>query len=147
MISRAIAVVLLLLASCGTDVRRQGQVDQSTKTIIVPPGSFGLLGEVKDALRAEGWTLTLNRGPIVTEGTVGPATKLETSRSFSARYRLHVIDRRVDSCLASGLYRYEISIADNQTGQEVVTLAGTDCGHTIASKLRSAIRGQQDGAS
>ena len=132
----------LALASCTTDVRRQGQIDLSAKTMIVPPGSFGLLGEVKDALVADGWSLTVNRGSVVTEGRVGATTRLETSRNFSARYRLHVADRKADTCITSGFYHYEVSIIDNESGQEVITLSGTNCGQAVVSRLRAALRGQ-----
>ena len=139
MIPRGAAVlwVCLSLSACATyNVRQFQLVDQTQKTITVPAGGHGLLGAIKDALRADGWKMSVDRGPIVTEGQIGTDTRLQQYDTFNTRYRLLVRGRQFDICLnLDPALVYDISLTDNLNGQEVLTMSGRGCEGTIAKEF------------
>lgn len=141
--SRLIAFVLgaMLLVGCST-VRVYESVDPSAKTITVPPGG-GLTGAIKQGLAKDGWKIIVYRGPQVTQGTTGDQTRLERFNTFNTRYALFVTWRQFDVCMFQGpfdpAYAYDISVVDNQTSQEVLTVSGRGCEGAIVEKLRGAL--------
>ena len=138
-----VLVLTIWLVGCGTyDLQVYGPLDPTARTITVPAGGLGLPGKVKVMLQEEGWTLTVDRGPNVAEGTVGKETHLEMYGSFSTRYRLHLSCQPLPdpSWRFQVVYIYDISIIDNKTGREVLTLSGGAEEKVIVKKLREALR-------
>lgn len=128
------------LTACAANLRHYSSIDQSDKTITVPTGGSGLRGPIKDALRADGWHLVVSKGPSVTEGTMGQNTNLRHYDTAKTRYTLIGEETWVDYCLTgSGMYRYDISIIDNKSGEEALTLDGMGCGNDVANKLVNAL--------
>ena len=132
-----ICLFALAAAACGTDVRRHGTIDQSAKVMVVPAGGEGLLGGVKDGLRQDGWTLVVGRGSVRSDPAPGALLRPD----IPPRYSLSIEATRIDSCITSQLYAYSIAVIDNESGTEVLTLSGNECGLTIVRKLREALRG------
>ena len=143
-----LAVVgLMLLTGCGTyDLVMYGSVDPSAKSITVPEGGSGLTGKIKAMLQAEGWTLVVDRGPKVTEGSLGTKTHLETYDSSNTRYQLRMWYLPVPGAImphGQRAYNYDISIVDSSTGSEVLTLSGGNGAgeeNVIVDRLRDALR-------
>lgn len=135
----ALFAVLLLLTGCPhTDVRVYEQVDRSDRSMTVPAGGSGLLGELKSALRQDGWRMAIDRGPTVARGS-GPDVRI--ADTFNTRYRLYVDWRRTDLCFSfDAEVDYDISVVDNQTGAEVLTLSGRDCEGAITTQFINALR-------
>jgi len=137
------AMVPLLLVGClSYNVEPYGKFDLSKKTMTVSRGGDGLLGTIKRALRKDGWKLSVDRGPRTSEATVTTdGSKVEEFDTFHTKYRISVDDRWVDLSLSGdGIYRYDISIVDNDTGEEILTMHGRGSESTIAERLIQAIK-------
>jgi hypothetical protein len=128
------AIGALLLAACATDVQRYSDIDQSNKTVTVPAGGAGLTGKIKSGLTQAGWQMVVYRGPEVTRGTVGEEVRLARGNTFNSRYNLIVEQRRVDLCLnLEPEILYDISLIDNRSGAEVITMSGRGCESRVAN--------------
>ena len=126
----SVFVCLLLLTGCPTmpTVQKYEAIDTSNKTMTVPFGSQGLIGKIKDLLSKKGWKLSVYQGPDVTEGQMGEKTKLKSYNTFNTRYTLLIRQNLYDHCLNfEGAYVYDISMVDNKTGSEVLTMSGRSC--------------------
>jgi hypothetical protein len=136
------AALTLVLASCATNVQQYAQIDLSERSITVPPGGSGLTGAIKNRLSASGWRMVVDAGPIMTKGTVGDSkVQLATSDTFNSRYRLALRWEQFDLCLNfQPLLRFDISVIDNKTGAEVMTMSGNDCQSTIADQFIAQLK-------
>jgi hypothetical protein len=140
----ALIVLLTSLAGCANtyDIQTYEPIDPHEKTVTVPFGSSGLKGALKQALAKEGWKLKVDRGPSVTEGTIGPATRIEQYDTFNSRYRLLISSRQFDVCLVtqSPAITFDISFIDNKSGSEVFTMGGTGCESILVEKFINVLR-------
>lgn len=128
----------------GGDPFRQSQpLDLSIKTMTVPPGGGVLIGSIKAALVNDGWKLIVYRGPTVTEAEPGQLTQFDT---FHTRYQFFVRrPQAVDRCLnrkLDPLVRYDISLIDNKTGMEALTLDTIGCESDAVQLFMSMLRAQ-----
>ena len=142
---RYVALVFaVLLGGCLTyNVNTFEAVDPTEKTITVPPGG-GLTGSIKQALTRDGWRVIVRAGPEVTQGQLGAETRLERSKTFTTRYVMLVRWSQFDTCLLSGAaYSYDISLVDNRSGSEVLTLSGQGCETKIVDKLMEAVQAKK----
>ncbi len=139
-----IALCVITTSACSSyDVHRYGTIDTNEKTITVPSGGQSLKGKIKEMLQSEGWTLQVDRGPDVVQGTVGDNTHIEMSNTFNSRYRLRLTYDWYDvSIRFQDMYTYDISLIDNQSGSEVLTLSGNGEEDVIVDRLRKALRGE-----
>ncbi|MGA9851331.1 MAG: hypothetical protein WBR15_00125 [Gammaproteobacteria bacterium] len=145
---RKLYFVLLVLSLYGCATSKlliEHSVDTSQKTITVPPGNSGLLGNIKEALIQDGWQLETDTGPVETQGSMGATTALTSHQTFKSRYRLLINDHYYPVgqwCFAEE-YDFDISVVDNQSGQEAFALSGTSCGPTDAvNKFMKALDGK-----
>lgn len=132
---------LMLLTACTTtNIQTYGVVDPSDKTITVPAGSKGLKGEIKQALTDAGWTLAVyGRGPSVIEDR---ENRLEQFDTYNTRYKLALVTRVYDYCFDfTPAVEYDISLIDNYTGTEVMTMEGTGCEDAVAQEFIKALNG------
>jgi hypothetical protein len=124
-----ICLVASLSACQANNVSRQGTLDPHERTMTVPPGSSLLLGPIKEGLTKEGWKLVVDHGPDVLVGSVGEKTDLASSNTYLTRYRLLISQTQTDVCLPGGKpeVKYDLSVIDNQNGEEVLTESGKSC--------------------
>jgi len=117
-------------------------LDTADRTITIPPGAFGLKGPIKNTLREEGWKIMTDAGPIQTTGKTGQVLDMETKATFRSRYRMIVESNQIDLCvpLFDPLYFFGISIIDNNTGNEIMTMAGRGCEHSIIEDFRAWLK-------
>jgi hypothetical protein len=139
-----LVALTFLLGACAThNVQRYGSIDNSEKTITVPPGSEGIKGKLKQVLANDGWQLVVYRGPSVTEGSIGEKTKIEQYATFNSRYRLVAASSQYDLCLNfTPAITYDISFIDNKSGSEVFTLSGRGCESGVVEQFVAALRGK-----
>jgi hypothetical protein len=124
----AIAITILLVG-CQSSVN-YAAIDPTQRTMTIPPGSTLLLSPIKQALIRAGWKLNVDPGPYVTRGTLGDKTNLASGGTFLTRYRLVISQRQTDICVVPPLEPqivYDLSVIDNQSGQEVMTQHGSGC--------------------
>jgi hypothetical protein len=134
----------MLLAGCiHSDVSVYSEIDPTQKTITVPPGNALLVGAIKQRLQKSAWKLVVYRGPTRTVGTVGERTDLATGDTFKTRYRLMINQRQFDMCITGdpALF-YDLSLIDNETGEEVFAQSGRDCRDRAVDKFMDAINGK-----
>lgn len=137
-----ILIVVWLIAGCAYNVQVYSKLDLSNKTMTIPAGGAGLIGALKSALTEEGWDLAVYRGPRITEGTLGEKTRLEEYGTFNTRYALFVDYKQYDVRFPDfePMYTFDISIIDNNTGKEVLTMSGQGVRSTIVTKFLGALR-------
>lgn len=135
----------LLLGGCTqfqVNTQKYSSLDMRDKSITVPAGSEGLRGKVKQILSDDGWKLMVDKGPNVLEGRLSESVKLESYGTFNTRYRILIKSNQIDSCIGiplSPLLKFDISIIDNKTGSEVMTMSGLHCEPEIINKFRTVI--------
>ena len=137
-----VTIILILISGClSHDTQVYGTIDKSNKTVMVPTGSEGLKGKLKQTLAKNGWKLVVYKGASVTEGKVGENTKLESYDTFKAKYRLIVNDNQYDICvnLSPAIY-FDISFIDNESGSEVFTISGNDCESDAVESFMNTIQ-------
>jgi hypothetical protein len=141
-----ILMATLLVSGCmSARVRTFGAVDSSDKTITVPRGN-GLTGAIKETLAADGWKVTVYRGPEVTRGTMGEKTHLERGGTYTTRYTLFLRWDQFDTCVPrfDPAYNYDLSLVDNADGSEILTMGGRACEGGIVDKFRKALTGAKE---
>ena len=118
-------------------------VDNSEKSMTVPPGSAGALFDIKTYLKKNGWVTKIFRGPIRTQGAVGKNTDVKTYDTFMTRYTLFYGSHQVDLCFNfSPKVKFDLSVVDNKSGEEVYTVNGKDCENVVIEKLRDWTEGR-----
>lgn len=136
----ALTAVLFLSACASSKVHTYSEIDQRNKTVTVPAGSGGLKGDIKRALSERGWKMSVYSGPEVLEGKSGDITRLQRYNTFNTRYLLLVTSRQYDICFnLSPAVNYELSLIDNKSGSEVITMDGRDCQSNIVQTFMQAI--------
>ncbi len=135
-------ISLMFLTGCASyNIQQYGDIDINHKTVTVPAGGSGLKGELKKLLRNDGWNLVVYRGPEVTEGSIGKKTKIKKYSTFNTRYSLSVASNQYDLCLnLQPAISYDISLIDNKTGSEILTLDGNGCENTVVDKFKQALK-------
>ena len=142
----AATLALLTLVGCAhSDMQQYGEFDASQKTMTVPPGGL-LAADLKNVLKQNGWKTVVDRGPRVVEGKLGEETRLEQFDTFKTRYRMALVFNRFDTCISftslpDAMYNYGLSVINNDTGEEVVVMGGSDCQHNIVNRFDAFLKG------
>ncbi len=134
----------ILVGCASNNVQIYASVDQNSKTVTVPAGSKGLKGDLKKGLSDHGWKMSVYSGPEVVEGYQGKNTKLQRYDTFNTRYSLFVESRQYDYCFTgSPAVNYELSLIDNKSGSEVVTMDGRNCQDDVVKQFTDALKGRK----
>jgi hypothetical protein len=129
-----IPIFVVSLSSCQTTIQQERSFAGTPKTMTVPQGGSELPGALKRGLKAAGWQLYVRPGPRVTQGTADGFESAATSRG---RYGLSVDGSLLDDAMT--LYKYDISVVDEKSGEEVLTMHGTDGERAIVRKFITAL--------
>ena len=79
-------------------------------------------------------------GPTVTEGEIGKKTAVKNFDTFNTRYSLYVASEAFDTCLnLEPAISYDLSLVDNKTGSEVITVAGEGCEGEVVKRFKQAL--------
>ena len=137
-----IVVLGFLLTSCATnEAQLYFDIDKTDKTIGMPAANVDLAGDIKNIFRKNGWkVLIVETGSVQTKGKTGENTELETKSNSNARYILYLNQDHWDYCFPSfknKMIRYDISIVDNKSGEQVFFANGNDCQKKINEILNT----------
>lgn len=133
-------VAALALTACATNLQRYAQVDHDERSITVPFGGSGLTGQVKSKLAESGWRMVVYQGPDVVRGTANGTVDLQAANTFNSRYALFIDWHQYDLCLNfQPMIRYDISLVDNESGTEVITMSGNGCEGDVANEFISQV--------
>ena len=122
----------LCLSSCkSTVVRKVTAVDPRDKSIMVPEGGGPFTGGLKDALREHGWRVVIG----------DPGTERATNKDLAkiARYSMTVDSVYI---INSHVRSVDVSVIDNKTRDEVVTLHGNGVAAPSITKVINALEGR-----
>ena len=137
----SIILFIFILTSCASyESQLYSQIDNQNKTIGMPASNKYLAGDLKDLFRKYGWKiLIVEKGDLTTEGTSGDDTQLKTNIDSNARYIVYLEQGWQDKCfnLKYDWIRYDLSIVDNQTGEQVFYAEGNDCQTKIIEQLET----------
>ncbi|RAU20987.1 hypothetical protein CU669_15490 [Paramagnetospirillum kuznetsovii] len=124
-----LAVALVLTACANGKVSSYGKIDHAEMTAIVPPGHYGIIGALKEALIKEGWKVIVSAGDEKFIGKVIPEIDITRTRERSSRYTFTVEQHVWNVCAAGeNAVEYDITIVDNRSGSEVASITGRgDC--------------------
>ena len=132
-----ILATFLITACTATNIQQYTALDATDKTITVPAGASGLKGEIKKMLSDNGWELVVYTGPDVIESK---NNRLEQFGTFKTRYQLALTTSRYDYCFNfEPAISYDITLIDNKTGSEVITMEGRGCEKDVAKAFLEAL--------
>jgi hypothetical protein len=134
-------LALLLLGCYSLQIREYRPIDLSEKSIMLPPGGSYLLGAIKDVIAKNGWKIFIYRGPVVTQKGASEDLAIDT---FKSKYRLALTWSHIDYCIGidrGALYLYDISVIDNEFGDEVMTMSGRGCESDIVEAFERWLQG------
>ncbi len=133
----SVILVFLLFGCAKHSSSYLKQIDNTTKTINASTSNKHLFKDIKSIFRNNGWkVMVLDDKQFETIGSIGLDTNLETKIKNLGKYRLVIEQRQIDLCLDfDPVIRYDISIVENETGEEVFLSEGQDCSKKIAEKL------------
>lgn len=139
-----IVIISLLMSGCATyDVLKMGTIDKNNKTIIVPASGVLSMMEIKKMLLKNGWKLKASHSGIRTVGTVDSNIDTISSNYTKSRYRMHIVET---TRMSQFVLTISISIIDNKTQEEVLTLFGDSIGaggvfpSSTAKELNKALK-------
>ena len=137
-----IVVLGLVLSSCATnEAQLYFAIDKSDKTIGMPAANVDLAGDIKNMFRNNGWkVLIVETGSVKTKGKTGKNTELKTIAESNARYLLYLDQDHWEYCfpsLTNKLIKYDITIVDNKSGEQVFFAKGDDCRTKINEILKT----------
>ncbi len=137
---------LFVLVGCTKKyLQKYEPIDLENKTITVPKGSYGLKGEIKQVLSDNGWELAIDKAPSKIKGSLGEKTDIEVYDKFKTKYRLHIASAKMDVCIfpLSSIFEpfvsYDISVVNNKTGMEVLSMSGKDCEDRVVDNFMEQI--------
>lgn len=139
--------ILLLLVGCAfkgdIDVSHYGVIDSNDKTITVYTGNKHLNGEIKRELSKNGWILKVSTDDEKIEGSI--TSKVSLSKySYKTRYTMDLEYYKADALVhwngdIQPIFAYELSVFDNKTGDEVISISGKDTQEAAAQAIVNAI--------
>ena len=136
-------IVLVIFTGCGTyDILKLGTIDKNNKTITVP--SYGIsMFEIKKILLKNGWKLKASADGTLSKGTNKQEINVHTKTYYKTRYRMNVVETNRMQQWVLTIY---ISIIDNKTQEEVLSISGDSLGAggvfptSTAIELETALR-------
>lgn len=135
--------LFILLSGCST-LTGFGHIDKKEKTITMPPGA-GLTADLRSTLKRNGWKTMVDGGPSKTTGEIGQNVNLSHYDTFNTRYRLSLNFNQYDVCIPmfDPAYRFNISLVDNKSGEEVMNYGGSSCRNKIVRKFEAWLKSNE----
>ena len=107
----------------------------------MPAANIDLAGDIKNMFRNNGWkVLIVETGSVKTKGETGKKTELQTVAESNARYLLYLNQNHYDYCFPTfdnKAIKYDITIVDNQSGEQVFSAEGNECEKKIIKILNT----------
>ena len=135
-------VALSLLAGCmGSDAELYVQEPATDKTVMVPPALSATSKVIKNLFRNAGWKTFVTGLSIQKTGSGGKYINVNTSVKYPARYSVWAESRVYDLCVPrlNEAIKYDISIVDNITGEEVAAFSGRVCDHKLEKEIGATL--------
>ncbi|MFQ6739482.1 MAG: hypothetical protein ACLRFJ_02335 [Alphaproteobacteria bacterium] len=130
-------LILLCLCACNSVYVKKNSLEPS-ELFYVDRGGNQLQHEIKNALEERGYNITIGRKKSTTRTTYISAG---ADNESNARYIITIDEKdpvfRPVWCALNGFWwwRFNLSIADNDTGQELLSWNGRMCANSTIRKL------------
>ena len=139
--------LLVLLTGCNSMYLKPGTLDQN-KTIYADRGGYTMRRSIKEELEKRGYHVIV--GKAINSKTYDDATgdgelEIDSANTMGAHYVVKVRERRESFspvwCVFNGFWwwNFNVSIADQKTGEELLSWRGRGCANSSLRKLNRAI--------
>ena len=143
---RILILPILLLTACNSVYVKPDSLDKSA-TIYTQRGGYTMKRSIKETLEKRGYNVVV--GKLKTSTYVdGEETEGDIERNeipSGVRYIVKTAERKEKFfpfwCPLNGFWwwNFNVSIADQQTGEEIMTWRGRGCAHSSIRKLNSIL--------
>lgn len=142
----AIIPIILLLAACNSMYIKPETIDP-TATFYSTAGGFSMKRSIKERMEQRGYSVFIGKQTTsrVLGDNGGGTVDLSEYKMENVRYVINV-NERVEKflpihCLFNGFWwwNFNVSIGDQQTGEEVFTWRGRGCANSSLRKLDAAL--------
>ncbi len=135
---------LFLLGACNFVNLKPGTMDKN-QIIYADRGGYSMKHHVKDVLENRGYHVVVGKQKSsgefnITDGNIS-SIGVDTNDTMGARYIIRVNERSETFmpiwCVFNGAWwwRFNVSITDNKTGQEILDWSGRGCRNSSLRKL------------
>jgi hypothetical protein len=132
--------VILMTTGCNSMYIKPGTLDKSQK-IYADRGGYGMKRSVKERMQDRGYNVVVGKN-ISSKSIDGDSSiELDESTTMDARYVVKVAERKesffVPWCIFNGFWwwNFNMSIADQKTGDEILSWRGRGCANSSLDKL------------
>ncbi len=139
-----LAMLTLLFSGCAKyDILKTGKIEQKNKTMIVPATGILSMMEIKKMLLKNGWKLQASHLGTKTIGQFSENINLLSTNYTKSKYRMYIEET---TRMNQFVLTITVSIIDNETQEEVLTLFGDSLGaggvftSETAEKLEQALK-------
>ena len=143
---RFLILPILLLAACNSVYVKPDSLDKSA-VIYTQRGGYTMKRSIKEALEERGYTVVVGK---MKSGTYMDGEEMETDIERNdvpagVRYVVKTSERRERFnpfwCPFNGFWwwNFNVSIADQKTGEEIMTWRGRGCAHSSIEKLNKIL--------
>ncbi len=143
---RFLLLSILLLTACNSVYVKPGSMDKS-QTVYATRGGYGMRRSIKESLEKRGYTVVVgklkNNSYFGGDDISGDIEQNEIPHN--ARYIIKTAERKEKFnpfwCPFNGFWwwNFNVSIADQQTGAEIMTWRGRGCAHSSIRKLNDIL--------
>ena len=143
---RFLVLSLLFLTACNSVYIKPDSLDKSA-TVYSQRGGYGMKRSIKEALEKRGYHVVVGKLKNSTyfegDGSDGDAERNEVPRD--ARYVIKTSERKEKFnpfwCPLNGFWwwNFNISIADQKTGEEILSWRGRGCANSSVRKLNAIL--------
>lgn len=147
---RWLLIAYMILSGClSVKLSRFADIDQNEKTVSMSAGGLYLTGDLKAALMKDGWKVyAIDKAKEVVRGMDDPNAEgkkvvVYRESEIARKARYHLVAHWVMPS-PNSYSEYDISLIDNNTGQEVIILSGVGkCGDDIVKIFIDALHGKE----
>jgi hypothetical protein len=148
----------ILLSGCAFNVQKYGQIDPREKSITLPRGGDEVNKIIKEAAAQDGWRIYTWTDAVRTTGTAGQQVDIRSSVYAQARYSLKILSVRMfganekaaaviltlglglPAVFEPSIHDLNLSVADNKTGQEILTITGSGYSDQLKQALIQGLK-------
>lgn len=110
----------LALVSCASQkYDADAEIDAHQKTIAMPTGRTGIIGDLKTEFRKNGWTIVANSQRVSEQVETAKTVSYNGNARYTFNYEWYQVD--YDIFTFQPILNFSASIVDNQTGREAIS--------------------------
>lgn len=138
---------VLLLGGCNSVYLKNGSLDKNA-VIYADRGGYSLKRSIKEEMENRGYRVVVgkaNASKSMTSDSDDGEIDIDYANTMNARYVVKVKERREKFapvwCIFNGFWwwNFNVSIADQATGQEILSWRGRGCANSSVRKLENVL--------